>query len=117
ERDRDQRARDDRQEPPEADQDRQRDQPDRQGPPVGLAEVPDQIPDLLEEVAATALDAEQLGQLARDDRERQADDEALEDGLRDEIGDEPQPQEARDHGDDAGSDRERRRQGDELAAP
>ena len=68
---------------------------------LGVAELLNKVPELLEEVAAALLDTEQLGELADDDREREPDDEALEHRLRDEVGDEAEPQQARDHGDDA----------------
>jgi hypothetical protein len=115
ERDRHQRTRDDWQETPQSHDDREGDEADDERTYVGVAKVPHKVPELLEEVAAALLDAEQLGKLAHDDREREPDDEPLEHRLRDEVGDEAQPQQAGDHGDDARRDRERRRQRDELA--
>ena len=55
----------------------------------------EQAPDLLEEVALALLDAEQLRELADDDGQREADDEALEHRLGDEAGEEAEPQQAR----------------------
>ena len=60
-------------------------------------------------------DPEQLRQLADDDRQRQADDEALQHGLADEVGQEAEPQQAREQGGDAGGERQRGRQRGETA--
>ena len=48
-----------------------------------------QVPELLEEVAVALLDPEELRQLADDDRQREADDEALEHRLGDEVARKP----------------------------
>ena len=67
-------------------------------------------PDLLEEVAVLLLDPEQLRHLARDDRQRDPDDEALEHGLGDQRGQEPEPHQTGDQRRQAGRDREPGRQ-------
>ena len=46
-----------------------------------LIDVLDELPELLEEVAGALLDAEQLRELAHDDRQGQSDDEPLQDRL------------------------------------
>jgi hypothetical protein len=53
--------------------------------------VGEQVPDLGEEVALTLVHAEQTRKLAGDDRQREADDEALEHRLGDERGQEAEP--------------------------
>ena len=60
-----------------------------------------EAPELLEEVAVSSLDAEDLGELAGDDRQGQADDEALEHGLGDEAREEAQPEQPGGDGHDA----------------
>ena len=65
---------------------------DEQRQPARVAELAEQVPELLEEVALALLDAEQLGQLPDDDRQRQADDEALQHRLGDEVRQEAEPQ-------------------------
>ena len=52
------------------------------------------------------LDAEQLRDLADDDRQRQADDEALQHRLGDEAGEEPEPEQPGHEGEDPGDERE-----------
>jgi hypothetical protein len=71
--------------------DRQRHGADDECAAMRVAEVGDDVPELLEEVVAAFLDAEQLGNLSDDDRQCETDDEALEDRLGDEVGDEPEP--------------------------
>jgi hypothetical protein len=105
-----------RSDPPQPQDQRQRPQPDQQRQPAGLAELAGQMPQLLEEVALALGDPEQLGQLPDDDREGQADDEALEHRLGDEVGHKAQPRQPRDDPDDAGGDRQRDGQGGEPAA-
>ena len=70
------------------------DAPTSERPAVGVAEVGDDSPQLLEEVALLLLDAEQLGHLADDDRQGEADDEPLEHRLGDEVGEEPEAQQS-----------------------
>ena len=62
----------------------------------------DHSPELLEEVALLLLDAEQLGHLADDDGQGEADDEALEHRLGDEVGEEPEAQQSGAEGEHAG---------------
>ena len=66
----------------------------------------EEVPGLLEEVARPRADPEQLRQLADDDREREADDQALEHGRADELGQEAEAQETRDQGGEARRDRQ-----------
>ena len=80
-----------------------------------LIDVLDELPKLLEEVAGAFLDAEQLRQLADDDRQGQSDDEPLQDRLGDEGRDEPQPQDRCGDREQPDGDRERRRQLDVVA--
>ena len=68
---------------------------DEQRQPARVAEVAEQVPELLEEVALALGDAEQLRHLADDDRQREADDEALQHRLGDEAREEAEPQRAR----------------------
>ena len=68
---------------------------------MGLVELAEQVPQLLEEVALALGDPEQLGQLPDHDRQGQADDEALEHRLRDEVGHKTQPRQPRDDPDGA----------------
>ena len=62
--------------------------PDREGPRVGVGQVVDQDLDLLDRAVTAAGHAEELRQLADDDRDRQAEDEPGDDGLGEEVGDE-----------------------------
>ena len=89
-------------------------QPDRRRQRLRVAEVAQQVPALLEEVAAALVDADQRGQLSDHDRQGESDDEALEDGFGDERRQEAQAQEAGDQGGHARGERERRSEGDEL---
>jgi hypothetical protein len=89
EHDRDKRPGDHRSDPLESQDQRQRHQPDQQGQPVGLVELTEQVPELLEELAMAFGDPEQLGQLPDHDHEGQADDEALEHRLGDEVATKP----------------------------
>jgi hypothetical protein len=59
-----------------------------QRPKVGLVEMSEQIPDLLGRCLALARQPEQLGNLANGDRDGQAEDEAGDDRLGQEVGDE-----------------------------
>ena len=79
---------------PEREHAREARQTDREGQPVGVAEVGDEVAELAKEVALAFGDTEQLGQLADDDGQRQADDEALQHRLGDERREEPQPSQA-----------------------
>src|SRR5580704_12755513 len=101
------RAGDDGCEAPEREDDRERERADEQRRALRIAEMDDDVPQLLEEVARALLDAEQLGDLTDDDRQRQPDDEALDDGLGDEAREEPQTQEAGQERGEAGRDRQR----------
>ena len=99
------RPRDDRCELLEADDDGQRQESDHQRRDAGRPEAAEEPDDLLEEVALDLVDAEQLRQLAHDDRQRETDDEALQHRLRDEAREEAETEQA---GDDR---RWRRRRG------
>ena len=90
----DERARDGRRDPPQPEHERERAGADRERQRVGLAEVADDVPELLEEVALAVVDPQQLRHLADDDREREPDDEALQHRLGDERREEAEPQEA-----------------------
>ena len=59
--------------------------------PLVHAEVAEEPPELFEEVAFGLFDPEELRHLADDDRQREADDESLEYGLRNEAREEPEP--------------------------
>ena len=69
---------------------------------LGVAEVGDDSPQLLEEVALLLLDAEQLGNLADDDRQGEADDEPLEHWLGDEVGEKSEAQQSGSEGEQPG---------------
>jgi len=92
--------------------DRQRRDTDRKGAPLCLAEVGDQVPGLVEEVAVASRDTEQLGELSDDDGECEADDEPLQHRLGDERRQESQARqtghdpEETDHDREAGGQRE-----------
>ena len=90
-----------RSEPAQAEDHRQRARADEQRQALRVAEMGDEVPGLLEEVARPRADPEQLRQLADDDREREADDQALEHGRADELGQEAEAQQTRDQGGDA----------------
>jgi hypothetical protein len=60
------------------------------------------------------LDSEQLRQLPDDDRERQPNDEPLQDGLGDEVREEAEAEQPGDEGDDPDHQPERGRERDEL---
>ena len=115
-RDSDQRAGNGRSNTPQSDDQRQRDRADEQREPLRISQMGDQLPRLLEEVAAPPADPEHLRQLADDDRERQSDDEALEHGLADEVGQEAETQHTREQRGDAGGQRQPRRERGEAAA-
>jgi hypothetical protein len=85
----------------------QREGADEQRQPARLVEVREQVSRLLEEVPLALLDAEDLRQLADDDREREPDDEALQHRLRDEAGEEAEAEEPGDESQDPGDDPER----------
>ena len=88
----------------QADEEGERARSDDQCPSAGVAEVGDQVPELLKEVTAAFGHSEKLGYLSDHDGESQPDDETLEDGFGDEVGDEAQPQESEDQGDDPGGE-------------
>ena len=95
------RTRNARSEAAQAEDHRQRARADEQSQALRVAEMGDEVPGLLEEVARPRADPEQLRQLADDDREREADDQALEHGRADELGQEAEAQQTRDQGGDA----------------
>ena len=106
----DERAGHDRRDAPQAEHDRRaRPAPTTSVRPCVSPRWRDHAPQLLEEVALDLLDAEQLRHLADDDRQREADDEALEHRLGDEVGEEAEAQQAGRERDDAGDDRQHRR--------
>ena len=104
---RDERSGHDRREAPQREDHRERQHADEQRDALVSPRWTIDVPELLEEVAAALLDAEQLGHLADDDRQRQADDEALDHRLGDEARDEPQAQQPGEQRGQAGGDRER----------
>jgi MFS superfamily sulfate permease-like transporter len=55
----------------------------------------DEVAELTEEIAVARRDAEQLRHLPDHDRERESDDEALQHRFRDEVGEEPEPEDPR----------------------
>jgi hypothetical protein len=73
-------------------------QPDREGPGVGLREAAEDPGDVADEALRIDREAEQLGQLADDDRDRQPGQVAHPDRHRQQVGDETQ---AADPGGDA----------------
>ena len=81
---------------------------------LGVAEVGDDAPQLLEEVAVLLLDAEELRHLADDDRQGETDDEALEHRLGDEAGEEAEPEQAGDEREDAGHQGEHAGEGEDV---
>ena len=81
--------------------------------PAGRAELAQQVPELLEEVALALLDAEELRQLPDHDRQGEADDESLHHRLGDEAREEAQAQEPRDQSRDPDGERHRDRELDE----
>ena len=83
---------------------------------VGLRQVGDQVDDALPEVALARLQAEELGHLLDGNDQRQAGDEADQHRLGEELGDAPQAQQAGQHGHQAGHQRQRHAQRDELGA-
>ena len=111
-----QRPWDDRRHSTKPEQHREGAHPDQKREAVGLIDIDQEVPDPLEEVPAPGLDSEEFRYLARDDRQRQADDETLEHGLGDEVRDEPEPQETGDQRGEANDDGERSRRRDELAS-
>jgi hypothetical protein len=94
--------------------DRQRAEPDGERAPLGVVELGEHVPRLLEEVALLLLDPEQLRELADDDRQGEPDDESLEDRFGDEVGDEAHAQHARGDGKQPDHQREHDREGGEL---
>ena len=78
----DQGAGDQGQEPAERQQQPEAHQPHCQGEGVDLVEVAQDVSELLEEVPGPLADPEQVGDLTDDDRQGQADDEALQHRLR-----------------------------------
>src|SRR5262249_2383436 len=117
EQDRDQRPWDRRREPAQPDDHRERQRADEQRQPLGVAEVGDDVPQLLKEVARALPDPQQLRDLADDDRQGEADDEAFGTGLGDEAGEEPEPEYARDERRQPGRDGQAGRQRREAIAP
>jgi hypothetical protein len=102
--DRDQRPGHDRGQAPQPQDQGERGQADGQGGQAGLAELGQEVAELLEEVAAAPLDPEQVRELAGDDGQGQPDDEALEHRLGDEAGQEAQAQHPGQDGDEPGGD-------------
>ena len=111
------RTRNARSEAAQAEDHRQRARADEQRQALRVAEMGDEVPGLLEEVARPRADPEQLRQLADDDREREADDQALEHGRADELGQEAEAQQTRDQGGDARRDGQAGGERDEALAP
>ena len=72
------------------------------------------MPELFEEVPVLLVDPEQLGNLADHNRQRQADDEALEHRLGDEVRKKSQPEQSREQREDAGHDCERHGERDDV---
>ena len=101
----------------EPDDDDQGREADEERDPTRPAEVAQQGPELLEEVALALLDPEQLRDLADDDREREPDDEPLHHGLGDEAREEPQTEEPGGQRQDADGERHRDRQLDVGVGP
>ena len=114
EEDDDERGGDRRRQPAETEQDDQRRETDGEGLPLGVAEVGDDVPHLLEEVVALSFDAEELGDLADDDRQREADDEPLQHRLGDEVGEEAEPRQPGDEREESRGEGEQRREGGEI---
>jgi len=102
-------------EPTQPDDHRQRERANEQRDPLRLPKVGDEVPDLREEVPGPVAYSKQLWQLADHDRQRQADDEALEHRLADEVGQEAEAQQSRDQGGDADDERQPGRERGEVA--
>ena len=81
--------------------------------PARRAELAQQVPELLEEVALALLDAEELRQLPDHDRQGEADDESLHHRLGDEAREEAEAEEPRDQSRDRDGERHRDRELDE----
>ncbi len=92
---RDERRGDHGREPLQQEHEGERPEPDQRRAPLRIADVAEEVPQLAEEVAVAAFDAEELRHLADHDREREPDDEALEHRFRDEVREEPEPQQPR----------------------
>jgi hypothetical protein len=88
--DRDQRGGESRPDPAHQEDERERGAAHRERPAVRLRDGEDHRRELLERARPAGLEPEQLGQLADDDRDREPDHEARDDGCREEIGDEPE---------------------------
>ena len=89
---------------------------DHEGEQIGLAQVRQHVPDQGDGGVAVGLDAEKLGELLDRDQQRQTEDEAEEDGFREELGDAPELEDPERDRDETGEDRQGRRQGDVLGA-
>ena len=85
-----------------------------EGRDAGRTEAADEPEELLEEVAFHLVDAEQLGQLTHDDRQREADDETLQHRLRDEAREESESEHAGQDGEDPDHEGQRDRERHEL---
>ena len=83
---------------------------------IRLTELRDDVAQELDRGLAVRLDAQQLRDLLDGDQQRQPEDEAEEHGLREELGDAPEPQRPGRDGDEASQDGEGRSQGHELGA-
>ena len=94
----------------QAHDDAQGQQADAQGAEVGLVEVGDELAEVHQHVAAVDAEAEELGQLADDDDDRQAGHVAEPDRLREQVGDEAEPGDAGADGDGAHQQRQHPRQ-------
>jgi hypothetical protein len=99
------------------DDENERGEADEQGQAAGSAELRQEFPELLEEIALALLHTEKLGQLPDDDGQREPDDEPLQDRLGDEAREEAEAKQARDDREDPGHQPERHGQRDELVRP
>ena len=88
----------------------------RQREEVGVTELRDDVTQQLDGGLAMRLDAQQLGDLLDGDEQRQAEDEAEQHGLREELRDAPELERAGRDRDEAGQDGQGRGQGHELGA-
>ena len=108
------RSGDRRREATQSEDDGERRGADGERPCLGVAEVSDDSPQLLEEVALFLLDAEQLGNLADHDRQGEADDEPLEHWLGDEVGEKSEAQQSGSEGEQPGHQGEHTRERQHL---
>jgi hypothetical protein len=88
---------------------------DRDGGAVHVADVVEQIAELMKERAARAFDAEQLGGLPDRDGQAEAEQEPGHHRLGDQVGQRAQPQHAGEHKHRGGDERQRRRERGEAA--